>query len=198
MTATTVWMSDEILDRIERAVERVKARLKRASAALNAAGITYAVVGGNAVSAWVSTIDPEAARHTRDVDFLVRRQDYNAIRSALESAGFIAEEVLGVPVFLDGVDGKPSAGIHLLFEGEKVKPDYATAVPRIEAGEVNGTSNIMGLEGLLTMKLQSYRRKDQVHIIDMINVGLIDATWLDRVPPILRDRLQTLLDDPEG
>ena len=27
------------------------------------------------------------------------------------------------------------------------------------------------------MKLTSFRRKDQVHIQDMIGVGLIDATW---------------------
>ena len=32
----------------------------------------------------------------------------------------------------------------------------------------------------------------------MIGVGLIDATWLARLPPTLGERLQTLLDDPDG
>jgi hypothetical protein len=32
----------------------------------------------------------------------------------------------------------------------------------------------------------------------MIGVGLIDATWPGRFPPRLRERLQQLLDDPNG
>jgi hypothetical protein len=48
------------------------------------------------------------------------------------------------------------------------------------------------------MKLTSNRDKDRVHIRDMISIGLIDATWLDRFLPVLRVRLQELLDDPDG
>jgi hypothetical protein len=48
------------------------------------------------------------------------------------------------------------------------------------------------------MKLNSYRRKDQVHIQDLIAVGLIDRSWLSRFPEPLSDRLKTILDDPEG
>ena len=48
-TAQTVGMSVDILDRMERAVAKVRERLLRATAALNRAGVPYAVVGGNAV-----------------------------------------------------------------------------------------------------------------------------------------------------
>ena len=48
------------------------------------------------------------------------------------------------------------------------------------------------------MKLTSYRRKDQVHLLDMIDVELIDDTWPSRFIPDLADRLQELLDDPDG
>jgi len=48
------------------------------------------------------------------------------------------------------------------------------------------------------MKLTSFRRKDQVHLIDMISIGLIDTTWLTRFQTELGNRLQTLLDDPNG
>jgi hypothetical protein len=48
------------------------------------------------------------------------------------------------------------------------------------------------------MKLTSFRRKDQVHLFDMIGVGLIDTTWPARFPPPLAVRLQELLDNPEG
>ncbi|GMU56090.1 MAG: hypothetical protein AMXMBFR33_52360 [Candidatus Xenobia bacterium] len=46
-----------ILDRMVLAVEKVRDRLLRASQALAAAGIGYAVVGGNAVAAWVAKVD---------------------------------------------------------------------------------------------------------------------------------------------
>ena len=57
---------------------------------------------------------------------------------------------------------------------------------------------IVSLEALVRMKLTSYRRKDQVHIQDIIGVGLIDASWPARFSPELASRLQVLLDDPLG
>ena len=48
------------------------------------------------------------------------------------------------------------------------------------------------------MKLTSFRRKDQVHILDMISIGLIDESWLERFSPELRLRLEELLNDPDG
>ena len=48
------------------------------------------------------------------------------------------------------------------------------------------------------MKLTSFRDKDRTHLRDLIEVGLLDASWLARVPDALRSRLQQLLDTPEG
>ena len=48
------------------------------------------------------------------------------------------------------------------------------------------------------MKLTSYRLKDRVHLQDMISVGLIDETWPAKFPPALGERLQAVLDDPDG
>jgi hypothetical protein len=48
------------------------------------------------------------------------------------------------------------------------------------------------------MKLTSFRLKDQVHIQDMIGVGLVDESWLPRLPVELSSRLKELLDNPEG
>src|SRR3954470_11877827 len=97
------------------AAEKVKERLLRSTAALEGAGVAYAVVGGNAVAEWVGRIDDEAVRNTRDVDLLVRRADFAAARAALEAAGFIHPHVLDVDVFVDGLQGKPSGGVHLLY-----------------------------------------------------------------------------------
>jgi len=48
------------------------------------------------------------------------------------------------------------------------------------------------------MKLLSNRRKDQVHVQDMISVGLIDATWLTKLPPELAVRLQHIMATPDA
>src|SRR5947209_12758314 len=110
-TAQTVGMSWDILDRMERAVARVRERLLRATAALNGAGVPYAVVGGNAVASWVATVDEGAVRTTRDIDLLVRRADLPAVTTALEGAGFVRGEVLDVVLFRDGPAGKPSEAV---------------------------------------------------------------------------------------
>src|SRR5206468_10896578 len=117
--AQTVGMSWDILDRMERAVTKVRERLLRATTALNLAGVPYAVVGGNAVASWVATVDEGAVRNTRDVDLLVRRSDLPAITATLERVGFVRDELLDVVLFRDGPEGKPSEAIHLLFAGEK-------------------------------------------------------------------------------
>ena len=44
------------------------------------------------------------------------------------------------------------------------------------------------------MKLAAYRSKDQMHLRDMIDVGLIDESWVGRFIPELGQRLQSILD----
>ncbi len=46
-----------VFDRMFGAVEKVRERLNRSCSALEQADIPYAVIGGNAVAAWVATID---------------------------------------------------------------------------------------------------------------------------------------------
>ena len=48
------------------------------------------------------------------------------------------------------------------------------------------------------MKLTSFRDEDRTHLRDLIDVGLIDATWPARFPSELGQRLQLLLDNPDG
>ncbi len=191
-------MNPDILDRMERAVAKVRERLLRATAALNQAGIPYAVVGGNAVASWVATVDEGAVRNTRDVDLLVRRSDFPAVTGALTAAGFVHGELLDVVMFRDGPEGKPSEAIHLLFAGEKTRPDHLLPAPEIQTVVDPANFRVITLESLLVMKLMSNRRKDQVHIEDMIGVRLIDATWLTKLLPELASRLKHILDTPDG
>ena len=180
------------------AAEKVKERLSRATRSLDAAGVRYAVAGGNAVAEWVGRVDEDAVRTTRDVDLLVRRDDLPAVRAALEAAGFVYHRVLNVDAFVDGPHGKPSGGVHLLFAGERVRPSDAHPLPDLDESERAVGFQVTTLESLVRMKLIAYRRKDQVHLLDLIGVGLVDATWPARLPPPLGERLQQLLDDPNG
>jgi hypothetical protein len=195
---TTVTMGWEILDRMERAVAKVRERLLRATAALNAAGIPYAVVGGHAVASWVAKIDEGAMRNTRDVDILIRREDLPTVAAAMEKAGFIPGDVLGVMMFLDGPNAKPSESVHLLFSGEKTRPDHILPAPEIETVDDPAGFRVTTLDSLLLLKLMSNRDKDRTHIRDMIALGLFDQSWVAKLPPVLGERLQYILDTPEG
>ena len=188
----------DIFERMFRAVELVQERLNRACAALQQAQVPYAVIGGNAVAAWVATIDEGAARNTRDVDLLLAEDDLPQATIALQQAGFVRDDVMGTVVFLDGNDGKPSQGLHILIAGRKVRPEYATATPTIDQSVEIQSKRIVELEALVEMKLNSYLRKDQTHLLDMIHVGLVDDSWPDRFPPQLGNRLKELLEDPAG
>ena len=190
--------TNSVFERMYRAVELVKQRLDRTCIALRNANVPYAVIGGNAVAAWVATIDDGAVRNTRDVDILLREQDLDLATIALASAGFVRDSVVNVIVFLDGPNGKPSQGIHVLLAERKVREEYATSIPRIDqAVDIEGRS-IIELVALVEMKLNSFRDKDRTHLRDMIQIGLIDSTWPVRFAKNLGDRLQELLDDPEG
>ena len=188
----------DVLDRIEQAVAMVKERLKRAVGALDARGIPYAVVGGHAVAAWVSRIDPAAVRTTVDVDLLVSRSDFEAVKAALEEAGFIHAFTVGIDTFVDGPNGKAREAVHILFAGERVKPQDAVPSPDLSAAESFEGYRIMGLDRLIVMKLTAFRLKDRVHLRDMIDVGLIDAATVGRLPEPLRGRLEQLLANPDG
>lgn len=180
------------------AAEKVKERLRRATKALDNAGVPYAVVGGNAVAEWVARADEGAVRNTRDVDLLIRRNDFGALKAALESAGFVHHQLLEVEMFLDGPQGRPTQAIHVLFAGEKARPDHEFPAPDVTESERAVEFQVITLDALVRMKLGSWRLLDRVYMRDLIGVGLIDATWPSRFPPLLRDRLQELLDNPDG
>jgi len=191
--------------RMSEGIEKVRARLRRATALLDAAGLPYAVIGGNAVAAWVSRVDDSVVRNTRDVDLLVRRSDMDAIVTAMADGGFIhrSASILGgkgrIEMFLDGPGAKARDGVHLIFSGEKVNPESIEPSPDVANIDTSHDDfRLIDLDALVTMKLTSYRDKDRVHLRDMMEIGMLDESWLPRVPISLRDRLQALLDDPDG
>ena len=186
------------LERMERAVERVRDRLLRSTAALEAAGIPYAVIGGNAVMAWVGQVDESAVRFTQDVNIVLRREDLGRAAAALSKVGFLHRHAAGLEMFLDGPEAKARDAVHVIFAGEKVRPDYVAAVPDTAESVSFKAYRVLSLEALVRMKLTSNRDKDKMHVRDMLAIGLIDASWPTRYPPELATRLQHLIDTPDG
>lgn len=181
-------------------METISERVLRVTRALEKDGIPHQVIGGLAVAAWVFKADPDAVRTTMDVDLVIRRGDLERVKTALEGIGFQYRHPLGIHMFVDQQKPKVKGGVHLLFENEKVRPEYPHPVPsladdppRAEAGY-----RVAPLDSLLRMKLTSFRRKDQVHVDDMLGVGLITPEVEATLPPDLLARLEELKRNPEG
>ncbi len=192
------YTGDALWARIERAVEKVKQRLQRAARSLDAAGIPYAVIGGNAVQLWVAQVDEAAVRNTQDVDILLNRADLPAAIRAMQAERFIFAEVAGVPMFLDGPEASPRDAVHVVYAGEKVSPLDPEPAPSVDECRRIKDFRALRLDALVRMKLTRFRFKDRVHLLDMISLGMIDQSWLDQLSPELRRRLKELLDNPGG
>jgi hypothetical protein len=186
------------LDRVVNAVEKVRQRLLRAAAALRGASVPYAVAGGNAVALWVSRVDEAAVRNTQDVDLLLRRPDFDAAKRALESAGFVYRHVGGIDAFLDGPSFRPRNAVNIVFANERVRAHEPLTNPDVSDSEDAGAFRVIALDALVRIKLTAFRDKDRTHLRDLIEVGLLDAASLPKLPPVLAERLRQLLDTPEG
>lgn len=184
------------------AVEAIRQRLLRAARALDSHHIPYAVIGGNAVAAWVSRVDESAVRNTRDVDILLRREDLARAIVALEESGFIHRRVASISggaldLFLDGPSAKARDAVHVVFAQENARPDSLQPAPDVMESEEAEGFRLIALSALVEMKLAAWRDKDRMHLRDMIDVGLLDETWPDRLAEPLSSRLQALIDQPE-
>ena len=189
----------DVLERMVRAVEKVRERLRRASKALEDAGVRYAVIGGNAVAAWVATVDESAVRNTRDVDILLDPDDFALARKALEADGFIYRHVAGIDLFLDGPAARAGDAVHIVFARQKVRPQSVEPAPDVrDTVRLGEGLRVVPLETLVRMKLTSFRDRDRTHLRDLIGVGLITERDPANLPDLLAARLSELLENPDG
>ncbi|MCG3196388.1 MAG: hypothetical protein GHCLOJNM_00861 [bacterium] len=191
-------LEDVSWEGMTRAVEKIRERLLRAASALEKVDIPYAVTGGSAVAAWVSRVDEAAVRNTHDVDILLRGLDLERAKEALFQVGFVHRRGMGIDMFLDGEAASARYAVHLVFANEKVHPEYLEPTPDVGESVAAEDFRLVTLEALVRMKLTSFLRKDQMHLIDMVDVGLVDESWLGRFPEALSARLRELIENPEG
>jgi hypothetical protein len=181
------------------ALDEVTDRLQRIVGAFDEAGVEYALVGGQAVALWVATKDPAAVRTTKDVDILLRYEDLPKARGAAASVGLDYFEVLGVGMFLERSDVNPRKGVHLIWAGQKVRPEYPLPSPELNEREsLEPGIQVVSLSGLVRMKLMSNRDQDRVHLRDLIDVGLVERALVSSLPADLASRLDALLSESGG
>jgi hypothetical protein len=190
-------VGEELWARMERAVEKVNERLRKTVRILEDAKVPYAVVGGHAVRAWVAQVDEAALRTTQDVDILVRPNDFPAMKDAMIAAGFHHRKTLALDMFVEHPDASDRDAVHVVLVG-RIERAGDNPNPDIEPLSRSNDFQTVQLETLVFMKLNANRRKDQVHLLDLVSLGLIDQTWTERFPEPLRSRLIDLLNDPDG
>ena len=165
-------------------------RLRRFHAAMDAAGLSYRIVGGVAAFFHVYDREPDQARSTRDVDAAVARVDLPRIIVAAEKAGFRYKHAAGIDMLVDADQPGARSSIHLVFIGEKVRPSYFAEIPASDPVRTKEGIWICPVADLVRMKLTSFRLKDKVHIQDLDGVGLITPEIEAALPQPLRERLQ--------
>ncbi len=196
---TSIQLGPFDFHRVMESINQLEERLQRVTAALEVAKIPYAVIGGNAVANWVSRVDPEAIRFTKDVDILMRNEDIAVAAEAVKSAGFFYRHAAGIDFFLDGPEGRFSSAVHIVKANEKVRDEYLLPAPDVAESEDTGKGyQVISLEALVRMKLTSFRDHDRTHLRDLVRVGLVDQTWRQRLMPEIGVRLQQILDTPDG
>jgi hypothetical protein len=161
--------------------------------AFSAAGIDYRVVGGLATYLYVEEAAPDAGRLTKDIDIAVRREDLKRIEEAVEPYGLKFRHVAGVDMLVQANEPSARRAVHMLFSGEKVKADAPEATPKLGRCRTIRGIRLIPLADLLCMKLTSFRLKDQTHIKDLQEAGLITPEIEQAVPAALRERLDQVL-----
>jgi hypothetical protein len=173
-------------------VERLFELAATLEKAVSAAGIEYRVVGGLAVYLYVEQAEPDAGRLTRDIDIAVRREDLRRIAEAVKPFGLEYQHTAGADMLVQRESPSAKRAIHLVFTGEKVRPDYEAPVPDLSESRNLGGMRLIPLSALIRMKLTSFRLKDQAHLKDLDEAGLITPEMETCLTPKMRQRLHAV------
>ena len=155
----------------------------------SSAGVEYRIVGGLAAYLYVEEAEPDAGRLTRDIDIAVRREDLRKIAEAAEAFGLQYRHTDGIEMLIQKGDRSARRAVHLIFTGEKVREDYPEPTPELGPYRILKGVRLMAVADLIRMKLTSFRAKDETHIKDIDEAGLITSDIEAGLSPILRDRL---------
>jgi hypothetical protein len=162
---------------------------RRVEEAFATARLEYRVVGGLAAYLYVEEADPDSGRLTRDIDIAVHRGDIDRIAEAVRRVGLEYRHIAGIDMLVEASNPSARRAVHLVFSGEKVRPEYPEPVPGIGAYRIIQGIRVVPVADLIRMKLTSFRAKDEAHLKDLDEAGFISAEIEAGLSEILRERL---------
>jgi hypothetical protein len=169
--------------------------LERIAKPLTAEKIPYELIGGGAVMVQVHRVEPSAVRNTKDIDIMVHRSDLQRIKEVAQCHGFTFRHAASLDMLLPHGETQARNAVHLVFSGEKVRPNQAVANPPIrpEQLSIHGVEvAVIPVVDLVQMKLSNNRDIDRVHVRDLDSVGLITPEVETTLEPVLRVRLDEI------
>jgi len=126
-------------------------------------------------------------RNTRDVDILIRREDLPRANLAMAKSGYTHHKItyLGggtMDVFLEGDGVTVRDAVRVFFAGEMVKPDFPAVNASVDDAEDTDDFRLNSLPALVRIKLAAWSDKDQMHLRDLADVGLLDQALASELP----------------
>ena len=173
----------------EERVEQLFSLAELVERIFSSAGLEYRLVGGLAAYLYVEEVEPDAGRLTKDIDVIVRRQDLQRISDAAQAFGFEHRHVAGVDMLVRSAEPSARRAVHLVFTGEKVRPEYPESAPELGSFRTVRGLRLIPLADLVRMKLTSFRASDEAHVKDLDEAGLITPEIEAGLSSVLADRL---------
>src|ERR1017187_10036190 len=172
-------MPDFVNTFFEERVEQLFDLAGLAERLFSSAGLEYRIAGGLAAYLYVEEAEPDAGRLTRNMDIVLRRVALERIANAAASFGLQHRHVAGGDMLVRPDQPSGRRAIHLYPE------------PTLELGlnrRIKGL-RLIPLADLIHMKLTSFRAKDETHLKDLDEAGLITPEVEAGLSPILAERL---------
>ena len=167
--------------------------LHRITDTLNSAGIPHEVVGGLAVLIYVEEANPEHTALTSHVDLMVHRSDLERIKEAGAKDGFRFDQGAKGDRLIYGPDEREKYAVRFVFSGEKIGPMQQDSNPPIDpVVKVVHEKEVLVIPilDLIRMKLNSYRRVDQVHVKTLEAADLVTGDVENTLTAELAARLK--------
>ena len=166
--------------------DKVHDTMNRLVAALDAEGISYAIMGGMAVNVHGHE------RMTKDVDVLLTQEGFETFRTKF--LGTLFDPVAGRPRrFSDRQNG---VTLDVLVTGRypgSGKPGPVAFPDPETAGEVLDNKRVINLATLIQLKLAARRYQDFADVVSLIRVHNLDESYQARLHPSLhRDYIECL------
>ena len=181
--------------RANAALVAVERRFEQIMTALTRANVPFAIVGNQATSLWIATIDEGATRNARDTEVLVNDSDFETASQCAIAIGLVPLSNVSIPCFVDKERPSSRNVVRLFVANRKVVNDDALPAPELTDIERLGKEiPVLPLELHITWQLVRFRLDDRVDLIDMMGVGLVRTSLCDELPPLLAARLCEMFD----